>query len=232
MRCATSTRIRVAIRPPGHLCPKSGRSRRDMPGGQRRQGSGSVRRRVPSHAQDSAGARVGFAGPYQRVRVDQLRALPLLLRQHDGAIGVLPRGPYHYGSRLQPAWRPDEAWPCSVEGDASLGHPPISPVVCGGGQSSDGECCRGGEGSDRGQPRREGSFLELDEVVALAQACRGPYAELIYVLAMQGGRWGELAGLHDRPQFVGRCPTDRGHHGAWPNEGPDDEDGVLAESPS
>ena len=46
-----------------------------------------------------------------------------------------------------------------------------------------------------GQPRREGSFLELDEVVALAQACRGPYAELIYVLAMQGLRWGELAGL-------------------------------------
>jgi len=40
-----------------------------------------------------------------------------------------------------------------------------------------------------GQPRREGSFLELDEVVALAQACRGPYAELIYVLAMQGLRW-------------------------------------------
>jgi integrase len=46
-----------------------------------------------------------------------------------------------------------------------------------------------------GQPRREGSFLELDEVVALTQACRGPYAELIYVLAMQGLRWGELAGL-------------------------------------
>jgi integrase len=32
-------------------------------------------------------------------------------------------------------------------------------------------------------------------VVALAQACRGPYAELVYVLAMQGLRWGELAGL-------------------------------------
>jgi integrase len=31
--------------------------------------------------------------------------------------------------------------------------------------------------------------------VALAQACRGPYAELVYVLAMQGLRWGELAGL-------------------------------------
>ena len=46
-----------------------------------------------------------------------------------------------------------------------------------------------------GQARREGRFLDLDEVVALAQACRGPYAELVYVLAMQGLRWGELAGL-------------------------------------
>ena len=36
IRCATSTGIRVATRPPGHLCPKPGRSRRDMPGGQRR----------------------------------------------------------------------------------------------------------------------------------------------------------------------------------------------------
>ena len=46
-----------------------------------------------------------------------------------------------------------------------------------------------------GQARREGRFLDLDEVVALAQACRGPYAELVYILAMQGLRWGELAGL-------------------------------------
>jgi integrase len=46
-----------------------------------------------------------------------------------------------------------------------------------------------------GGTRREGKFLDLDEVVALAQACRGPYAELVYVLAMQGLRWGELAGL-------------------------------------
>ena len=40
-----------------------------------------------------------------------------------------------------------------------------------------------------GQARREGRFLDLDEVVALAQACRGPYAELVYVLAMHGVRW-------------------------------------------
>jgi integrase len=46
-----------------------------------------------------------------------------------------------------------------------------------------------------GQARREGRFLDLDEVVALSQACRGPYAELVYILAMQGLRWGELAGL-------------------------------------
>ncbi len=44
-----------------------------------------------------------------------------------------------------------------------------------------------------GQARREGRFLDLDEVVALAQACRGPYAELVYVLALQGVRWGEVA---------------------------------------
>jgi hypothetical protein len=37
--------------------------------------------------------------------------------------------------------------------------------------------------------------LDLDEVVALAQACRGPYVELVYVLALRGRRWGEPAGL-------------------------------------
>jgi hypothetical protein len=53
--------------------------------------------------------------------------------------------------------------------------------------------------------RREGTFLALDEVVALAQACRGSYAELVYVLAMQGLRWGELAGLQvgDRVKVPG-----------------------------
>ena len=44
-----------------------------------------------------------------------------------------------------------------------------------------GAVCAGRRGA------RAGS-LDLDEVVALAQACRGPYAELIYVLAMQGLR--------------------------------------------
>ena len=101
----------------------------------------------------------------------------------------------HYGGGPELAWRPHEPGPCSVDGHARPGHSPISPVVCGGGRPSDGECCRGGESGDWGQLRREGRFLELDEVVALAQACRGPYAELADVLALQGLRWGELAGL-------------------------------------
>jgi Phage integrase, N-terminal SAM-like domain len=32
----------------------------------------------------------------------------------------------------------------------ALAPPPTSPGVCGGGRPSDGECCRGGESSDRG----------------------------------------------------------------------------------
>ena len=57
-----------------------------------------------------------------------------------------------------------------------------------------------------GQARREGRFLELDEVDALARACRGPYGELVFVLALQGLRWGELAGLQvgDRVMVPGR----------------------------
>ena len=53
-----------------------------------------------------------------------------------------------------------------------------------------------------GRRRARGRFLDLDEVVALAQACRGPYAELVYVLAMQGLRWGELAGLQVGDQVM------------------------------
>src|SRR4029453_13245123 len=56
--------------------------------------SSNSRPAASAHAQDSAGARVRFAGPHQLpVGVDQLRALLLLLRQHDGAAGVLPGGP-------------------------------------------------------------------------------------------------------------------------------------------
>ena len=47
--------------------------------------------------------------------------------------------------------------------------------------------------------------LDLDEVAALAKACRGRYGELVYVLAFQGLRWGELAGL----QVAGRGATFR-----------------------
>ena len=114
---------------------------------------------------------------------------------HRSEVRASASGIDHYGRRLELAWRTYETLPCSVDGDASPGHPPVSAVVCVGVRPSDGECCRGGESSDRGWARREGRFLDLDEVVALAQACRGPYAELIYVLAMQGLRWGELAGL-------------------------------------
>jgi hypothetical protein len=55
------TRIRVAARPPGHLCLESGWSRRDVPGGQRRHGTSTVRGRVPSvsHAWHGIHRRVG-----------------------------------------------------------------------------------------------------------------------------------------------------------------------------
>jgi integrase len=46
-----------------------------------------------------------------------------------------------------------------------------------------------------GRARREGQALATDELVALVAACRGRYAELVLVLAFQGLRWGELAGL-------------------------------------
>jgi Phage integrase family len=114
---------------------------------------------------------------------------------HRSEVRASAGGIDHYGGGLELAWRPDETGPCSVDGDASSSHPPISLVVCGGGRPSDGECCRGGESSDWGAGAARGRFLDLDEVVALAQACRGPYAELVYVLALQGLRWGELAGL-------------------------------------
>jgi hypothetical protein len=56
--------------------------------------SSNSRPAASAHAQEFAGARVRFPGPHQLpVRVDQIRALLLFLRQHDGAIGVLPRGP-------------------------------------------------------------------------------------------------------------------------------------------
>ena len=88
---------------------------------------------------------------------------------HRSEVRASASGIHHYGRRLELAWRPDETWPCSVDGDARPGHPPISPVVCGGGRPSDGECCRGGESPSGGQARREGRFLDLDEIVALAK---------------------------------------------------------------
>jgi hypothetical protein len=69
---------------------------------------------------------------------------------HRSEVRASASGIDHYGRRLELARRSDETWPCSVDGDASAGHPPISPVVCCGGRPSDGECCRGGASSDRG----------------------------------------------------------------------------------
>jgi hypothetical protein len=68
---------------------------------------------------------------------------------HRSEVRASASGIDHYGRRLELACRPDEARPCSVDGDASAGRPPISPVICRGGRPSDDECCRGREGSDR-----------------------------------------------------------------------------------
>lgn len=56
-----------------------------------------------------------------------------------------------------------------------------------------------------GRVRREGLFLTVAEVDHLVDACRGPYAELVRVLALAGLRWGELAGLRvgDRVRVPG-----------------------------
>lgn len=56
-----------------------------------------------------------------------------------------------------------------------------------------------------GRVRREGQFLTLAEVEALADECRGEYADIVLVLALAGLRWGELAGLKvsDRVQVPG-----------------------------
>ncbi|WP_409482778.1 tyrosine-type recombinase/integrase [Arsenicicoccus dermatophilus] len=43
--------------------------------------------------------------------------------------------------------------------------------------------------------RREGQFLGVDELHALAAACRGRYGDLVIVLGLCGLRWGEVAGL-------------------------------------
>ena len=114
---------------------------------------------------------------------------------HRSEVRASASGIDHYGRRLELARRPDETRHCSVDGDASPGHPPISPVVAVADGRVTVNAAAAAKPPTGGQARREGRFLDLDEVVALAQACRGPYAEMVYVLAMQGLRWGELAGL-------------------------------------
>lgn len=46
-----------------------------------------------------------------------------------------------------------------------------------------------------GRVRRGGMFLTVAEVDALVDACNGRSAELVRMLALDGLRWGELAGL-------------------------------------
>lgn len=46
-----------------------------------------------------------------------------------------------------------------------------------------------------GHARREGQYLERDELEALAEACKEPYADVVLILGLAGLRWGELAGL-------------------------------------
>ena len=43
--------------------------------------------------------------------------------------------------------------------------------------------------------RREGQFLTLPELRALAAACAAPYGDLVLFLGLSGLRWGEAAGL-------------------------------------
>ncbi|MGH3347874.1 MAG: tyrosine-type recombinase/integrase [Nocardioides sp.] len=46
-----------------------------------------------------------------------------------------------------------------------------------------------------GYVKREGQYLTQDEIKELADACRGEYADVVWILALAGLRWGELAGL-------------------------------------
>lgn len=54
--------------------------------------------------------------------------------------------------------------------------------------------------------RREGQMLVMSELLALAEACRSPYRDVVMVLGLQGLRWGELAGLQvaDRVSMPGQ----------------------------
>jgi len=47
----------------------------------------------------------------------------------------------------------------------------------------------------RARNRREAQFLTIEQLQELAEACRGPYADVVLVLGLAGLRWGELAGL-------------------------------------
>jgi len=46
-----------------------------------------------------------------------------------------------------------------------------------------------------GRARREGRALTVDELLALMEACKSCYRDVVPVLALAGLRWGDLAGL-------------------------------------
>jgi integrase len=56
-----------------------------------------------------------------------------------------------------------------------------------------------------GYAKREGQYLTREEIEALAHACTGEYADVVWVLTLAGLRWGELAGLRvgDRVKVPG-----------------------------
>ncbi|HET9826939.1 MAG TPA: site-specific integrase, partial [Nocardioidaceae bacterium] len=56
-----------------------------------------------------------------------------------------------------------------------------------------------------GYVKREGQYLPREEIDALVEACTGKYADVVWVLALAGLRWAELAGLQvgDRVKVPG-----------------------------
>ena len=58
----------------------------------------------------------------------------------------------------------------------------------------------------RGGVQREGQGLTIEELHALAQACSGPWSDVVLLLGYNGLRWGELAGLQVGDHIVVSAP--------------------------
>lgn len=91
-------------------------------------------------------------------------------------------------------------WRRSVAGGV-----PTSPGLRRPRRAGDRECCGGVKGPTAGYVKREGQFLTVVEIDALAQTCRGECADVVWALALGGLRWAELAGLQvgDRVRVPG-----------------------------